>query len=332
MNRTRAQELTARFAEQRVAVVGDLMLDRYIWGSARRISPEAPVPVVEVKKRRAVLGGAANVLRNLASFGAHAIAFGIIGADPYGEEFCALCSEWGIDTSFIFRQPDRQTTIKTRVIADNQQVVRVDDECAEFIGQKVAEQILSSLKAAVEEGRIDAIILEDYNKGVMTRYLAQSVQVLAEEHNLPCMLDPHPGNTLNVTGLTLMTPNRPEAFALAGAYYRDTVLPIQKDLPLLDVAEKVRADWQPKNLLITLGSGGMALFDTDDKCYHIPTVAQEVFDVSGAGDTVIATWTAALLAGATPAEACEISNHAAGIVVGKVGTVCIEVPELLASF
>ncbi len=332
MDHARAKALLEQFGRCRIAVIGDLILDRYIRGTAERISPEAPVPVVRVQSEEAVLGGAANVLRNLAALGAVPLAFGVTGEDAGDEEIRSLCAKWQIPTENILRLANRQTTVKTRIIADNQQVVRIDDEAAEPIDAAVASQLLERLRRAAEANTLDAMIIEDYNKGVVTPVLAREIQALAATHGLASALDPHPANPLEVKGLTLMTPNRTEAFTLARTYPRPTVLPLSQDQALGEVAAKLIAVWEPENLLITLGSAGMALFGKDGALQHIPTVAQEVFDVSGAGDTVIAVCTAALLAGASSREAAELANHAAGIVVGKLGTVCVEAPELLASF
>ncbi len=332
MNLSRARAITTTFPQFRVAVVGDLMLDRYIWGSASRISYEAPVPVVKVRRRKSTLGGAANVLRNLTTLSMKAYAFGVIGTDARGDEFCDLCNETGVETRFIQRLDDRPTTVKTRVIAENQQVARIDDESCDTIPDAAAEQLLKNLATAIENDGIQAVILEDYDKGVITPDLATAVVELCRKHKIRCTLDPHPANPLEVKGLTLMTPNRAESFALIGDYFRDTVMPIDQDKPLQDVAAKIMSQWSPDNLLITLGAGGMVLFQKDGTQHHIPTVAREVFDVSGAGDTVIATCTAALMAGAGPIEACELANHAGGVVVGKIGTVPILLDELLNSF
>ncbi len=332
ITRHRAEELCTRFGNLRIAVVGDLMLDRYVRGQAIRISPEAPVPVVRVKCRSAVLGGAANVLRNLAAFGATPLAFGVIGSDPHGDEFIKLCAESDIATDFIVRHPTRRTTVKTRVIANHQQVVRIDDEATEALDVEYRNKLRDSLCQAVAKGMIDAVIWEDYDKGVITQELVADVQKTLVKAGIPATLDPHPGNRFAVPGLTLMTPNRAESFAMAGEFLREAVHPVENDEALKTVAHGIRKKWSPKHLLITLGSGGMALFSEDGSLHHVPTVARDVFDVSGAGDTVIATWTAAYLAGATPEEACELANHAAGIVVGKVGTVCVDKDELLNSF
>jgi D-beta-D-heptose 7-phosphate kinase/D-beta-D-heptose 1-phosphate adenosyltransferase len=333
MNKTFVTELLENIRGMRVAVVGDIILDRYIWGHATRISPEAPVPIVKVVRRTSALGGAANVMRNLAALGATPVAVGVIGDDSAGAEVRTLCQRWDIDTSGIVVVPERPTTVKVRLISDNQQIARIDEEVDEPVNDTVADNLISALTAAHAANRLDAVILEDYNKGVLTQNLAKQVMAFADRTGAKSALDPHPANLLPITGLSLMTPNRPEAFNLAGSYFRDGILPLAADKPLLSVGRKLRERWRPDVLLITLGGAGMAVFHGDEKTpAHIPTAAREVFDVSGAGDTVIAACLAAMTAGLDPKEAAEFANHAAGVVVGKVGTVPITIDELVASF
>ena len=332
MHRDRVHTLVEKFHGLRVAVVGDLMLDRYIWGTASRISQEAPVPVVAVRERTATPGGAANVLRNIASLGACPIAFGVIGADESGSELLSLLGKHDVDVSGIICSAGRITAEKTRIIADHQQVVRVDNERVESISDEDASLLVLGLRAALEEGRVDAIILEDYAKGSVTESVLQGVATLGVEFDVPVALDPHPGNTARAKGLTVMTPNRSEAFAMTGVYPRPGVLPVEEDSALAEVVAQLRQEWAPRYLMITLGGHGMALFQEGEPVHHIPTRAREVFDVSGAGDTVIASFVLSLLAGATADEAAELSNHAAGVVVGKVGTAAVTREELLQAF
>ncbi len=332
MNKKRVAETLGKLGQVRVAVVGDLMLDRYITGRASRISPEAPVPIVKVQHKRSVLGGAANVLRNLASLGVVGQAFGVIGDDSSGHELLALCEAGGIGTAGIIQQSNRPTTVKTRVIAEPQQVVRIDEEDDAPIEDGLRQELAERLGRMMRGGEIDAVIIEDYNKGVVNQAFADHILSLARESGMMTALDPHPGNPIEIKGLTILTPNRSEAFALAGVYYRSTVLPLEQDMPLLQVGEQLMARWQPELLLVTLGGEGMALFMADEPVRHMPTVAREVFDVSGAGDTVIATFTAGRLAGLSPGDAVELANHAAGVVVGKIGTVPIAPEQLLQSF
>ena len=319
------------FKDFRIAVVGDMMLDRYIFGRASRISPEAPVPVVAVEREHETAGGASNVVRNILGLGGKAVACGVVGTDARGEALISLLHAEGADCSCIIRTPERPTTVKTRVIANNQQVVRIDREVTAPVSATVREQLEAKIMEMIRTRSIQAIVFEDYAKGLLSQEMMQRMADFARANGVITSLDPHPSHPFVIQGLTLMTPNRAEAFGLAGAYYRSGVLPVEHDQPLLDVSQKLTGQWRVDQLLVTLGADGMALFMDNKAVLHIPTKAKEVFDVSGAGDTVIATYTIALLAGATPGEAAQISNHAAGVVVGKVGTVPISAPELLAA-
>ena len=319
------------FKNFRVAVVGDMMLDRYIFGRASRISPEAPVPVVAVEREQETAGGASNVTRNILGLGGRAVACGIAGTDARGDALVRILQDEGADCSCIIRTPDRPTTVKTRVIANNQQVVRIDREMTSPVPAAIREQLESGILDMIRQKTIQALVFEDYAKGLLDQGMMQRIADAARAAGVITSLDPHPSHSFTVTGLTLMTPNRAEAFGLAGAYYRSGTHPISADQPLLEVSQKLCRDWRVEQLLVTLGADGMALFMENRPVLHIPTKAREVFDVSGAGDTVIATFTLALLAGATPGEAAQIANHAAGVVVGKVGTVPITAPELLVS-
>lgn len=332
MKPNRIHALIEKFPAQRVAVVGDLMLDRYIWGSASRISQEAPVPVVAIDRQTASPGGAANVLRNISSLGAQPLAFGVIGKDSAGDALVDLLKVERVDTSGVSRSPDRVTSEKTRIIAEHQQIVRVDNERIESISEQDCGDLVTRLRVAIEEGGIDAIIVEDYAKGAVTKELLHEVVALGKKNDIPVALDPHPGNAAAASGLTVMTPNRAEAFAMAGVYPRPSVLPVEDDQALSEVVSQLQDIWNPKYLMITLGGDGTALFQEGQPVHHIPTQAREVFDVSGAGDTVIASFVLSLLAGATPDEAAAISNHAAGVVVAKVGTATVSTEELIDAF
>ncbi len=333
MEASYVQAVAERWKGKRVAVVGDLILDRYSWGSASRISPEAPVPIVVVDHTSVSPGGAANALRNIACLGAQAAAFGVVGGDANAQDLRNLLHELSIDLSGVLVDEHRRTTEKTRIIAGNQQVVRVDTEDVHPLAEMQEQELAARLEAEVSAGRIDAIIIEDYAKGALSRTLLAKVASLAHRHAIPAALDPHPAHAQFVTpGLSLITPNRREAFAMAGVYYTELVLPIEQDEPLLRVVDALRRSWNAEQTLITLGPGGMALFRESKPPLHIPTRAKEVFDVSGAGDTVIASYILALLGGAPPEDAAIISNHAAGVVVGKIGTAPVCLEELLQSF
>jgi D-beta-D-heptose 7-phosphate kinase/D-beta-D-heptose 1-phosphate adenosyltransferase len=319
----------SRFSGARVAVVGDLMLDRYIWGRATRISQEAPVPVVHVNRETAVPGGAANVVRNILSLGAQAIPFGVVGRDETGRTLRTLLREAGGDDTGILEVDDRPTTVKTRVIAGNQQVVRIDHEVTTAMPPAFASTLLSRLSQTIADGRVGALILEDYAKGLLTREVVQEIVAMCLCKGIPVSLDPHPNNPFRVKGMDLMTPNRSEAFALAGVYYSGSGgKPIHQDQPLLEVSRRLLGEWEVKNLLVTLGADGMALFRENEEPIHLPTRAREVYDVSGAGDTVMASFVVARLAGAGLLDAMRIANQAAGIVVGKVGTTPVPLDEL----
>ncbi|MFA7231510.1 MAG: PfkB family carbohydrate kinase [Victivallaceae bacterium] len=332
MKTQRLKTIVSRFADKKIAVVGDLMLDVYVWGKASRISPEAPVPVVQVSRKSCCLGGAANVMRNAVTLGGSVKAFGIIGNDEDGREIKTLFSEYGIIPDTVQVDSSRRTTQKQRVIAGAQQLLRVDYEDTEAVPAECRELIVSQLVKLIDRGEIDAVIFEDYGKGLLEESMLQRIVDAACRKNIITALDPKPGHLMRVKGLTVMKPNRTEAFAMAGVFQKDSGVAVADDHDLKLVAEKLLEEWKPEHLLISLAAQGMALFRKNAEIVIIPTRAREVYDVSGAGDTVIAAFTLAMTAGATPEEAAEIANHAAGIVVGKVGTVTVSADELIKSF
>ncbi len=332
MKLDRARQLSEDLQGKRVAVIGDLMLDRYVWGKASRISQEAPVPIVSVSKTNCAPGGSANVLRNLACLGAKPVAFGVVGNDESGRELCALLGDMGVDLTGIVCDKERRTTEKSRIVAGGQQIVRVDYEDLDGLESAHADELVTLLSNVAKHGKLDGIIIEDYAKGTVIREVVEKVVALGQKLELPVACDPHPASAFNVKGLTVLTPNRAEAFALAGCYPTEGVLPLENDKSLIEVVARLDEAWGAEQLLITLGGQGMALFTTGNSPLHIPTQAREVFDVSGAGDTVVASYVLGLLAGATPEEAAVISNHAAGVVVGKIGTATVSTNELLESF
>ena len=332
MDASRARELIARLRGRRIAVVGDLMLDRYIWGDARRISQEAPVPVVEVARTTAAPGGAANVARNLAVLGAKASAYGVVGDDTAANHLLRALADERVDVSNVLRDPQRVTTEKTRVIAGHQQVVRVDTERTTAVSKDHESKILDRLESALSSRTIAGVIVEDYAKGMVSETLLTHIAEMGRKATVPVALDPHPANRACAQGLAVITPNRNEAYAMAGVYARGHSGPAMEDPSFLEVVRLLQDKWTPRCLLITLGAEGMALFRADAPPLHIPTRAREVFDVSGAGDTVVATFILALAAGAAPDEAAHLANHAAGVVVGKLGTASVTPDELLATF
>ena len=327
--------LTAATKPLRIAVIGDLMLDTYISGTASRLSQEAPVPVIRVRSKSIRLGGAANVMRNLKALSPEAkvYAFGIVGVDEPGEKLRALLAGARINTNGIVGVPGRVTIEKQRVLAGNQQIVRMDFEETAPIETDIRDRLIETVTAKIRTHEIDALVIEDYAKGLIGQEMLEAVVKTARAEGIFTSLDPHPGNPVQVQGISLMTPNRAEAFALAGIYCSDPVDDPARDAALQEVAAKIRREWAPEILLITLGHQGMALYsDKEPRGFVIPTIAREVFDVSGAGDTVISAFTLFHAAGATDREAAVISNQAAGIVVGKAGTATTDPAEIAASF
>ncbi len=330
LSANRARQILAAAGKARILVVGDVMLDQFIWGGVSRISPEAPVPVVDFLRESFMPGGAANVSRNLADLQVPTEIFGATGNDEAARKLQQLLAGQNIGCAGLIKNASRHTSIKTRIVAHQQQVVRVDRETRAHLDSQTTKRLLSVIKSKLDQ--TDAVIVGDYGKGVVTQGLLDELKLLCRERGIWLSLDPKPIHHLNLGNLSLITPNRKEAFELAD-FPDDT----RNENPLADknlqlVAEKLLAELRPAALLITLGELGMLLCQRGQKPFHIPTVAQEVFDVSGAGDTVIATFTLAIAAGASPGEAAILSNHAAGIVVGKVGTATTTPEELIKSF
>lgn len=332
MKKQRLKKIIDLSKTKKVAVVGDLMLDVYIRGSASRISQEAPVPIVQVQKRTFSLGGSSNVMHNIVSLGGRVEAYGTVGRDENGKTILSLLGKDSIGCESVIVDSSRKTTEKQRVLAGSQQLLRIDYETVDEIKNEIREKIVCNILSSIRHDKVDAVILEDYAKGLINNEMAVTIIEAARKKGIPAALDPHPSRILEVKGLTLATPNRTEAFALSGTYFTPTFRPVEKDGNLIGVAEKLMAKWEPEYLLVTLGSDGMALFRKNHKMVAIPTRAREVFDVSGAGDTVIAAFMLALLGGADAVEAAEIANHAAGIVVAKIGTASATVEELFQSF
>jgi D-beta-D-heptose 7-phosphate kinase/D-beta-D-heptose 1-phosphate adenosyltransferase len=326
----RVRQLLSAATRTRILVFGDVMLDQFIWGHVSRISPEAPVPVVEVDRESFMPGGAANVARNLTALNAAAQLVGALGRDHAANHLRRLLDKQQVGCGGLVGLANRTTSVKTRIIAHQQQVVRMDRETRAELDAKSTRRLLSAVELHLAQAT--AVIVGDYGKGVVTQLLLDELRQLCRERGIWLSLDPKPVHHLKLNGFSLITPNRKEAFELAGLPegMRHSV-PLE-DVNLLRVADKLLLELQPALLLITLGDQGMLLCQRGQRPFHIPTVAQEVFDVSGAGDTVIASFTLAIAAGASPVEAAIFSNHAAGVVVGKVGTATVSPEELLASF
>lgn len=330
LSATRAKALLTAAARTRILVIGDVMLDQFIWGGVSRISPEAPVPVVDFQRESFMPGGASNVARNLSSLTVKTEIFGAVGRDVAARQLDQLLKEQRVGCHGLIASTTRHTSIKTRIVAHKQQVVRVDRETRGELDAAHTKKLIAAVSAQLPHA--DALIVGDYGKGVVTQTLLDELRELCYQHGVWLSLDPKPVHPLNLAGLSLITPNRKEAFELASIADETRATNPLADKNLLRAADKLLTDLHPAVLLVTLGDQGMLLCQRGHKPFHIPTVAQEVFDVSGAGDTVIATFTMAIAAGASPLEAAILSNHAAGIVVGKLGTATVTPAELLASF
>jgi D-glycero-beta-D-manno-heptose-7-phosphate kinase len=304
---------------KRVAVIGDFMLDRHLSGTVRRISPEAPVPIVEIEAESSGLGGAGNVVSNLAGLGVRPIAFGVIGEDRAGEMLKNHITEEGGDGSGLIQSKDRKTSEKIRIIADDQHVVRADRETLTSITVDEENRLLSVVNNALDS--IDAVILQDYNKGVLTERVITELITALNEVQIPVSVDPKFDNFLAYRGVHLFKPNVKEVERALGVR-------AETDQQIKEVGSQLWERLSPDLLLITRGEKGIALFTGRDRMQTIPTRARQVHDVSGAGDTVISTFAVADLGGASPMEAAAIANLAGGIVCGHVGVVSITISEL----
>ena len=330
MKLERLREILALASGRRIAVAGDLMLDQFVWGKVGRISPEAPVPVVQVTGESSYPGGAANVARNLREFTSEVAVVGTVGTDENGRHLLELLRGQKIETNLVLEDPEFPTIVKTRIIARHQQVVRVDRENIQAPTNSQAAKIAAELREAVS--RLNAFIFEDYGKGFLSPGLVTQISADLNAAGKIITADPNPHRAIDWGRVTAIKPNRVEALQAAGLPVSDPIDPPSEDGPLLAAGAKLLESWDTQLLLITLGEQGMMLFERNVAPHHIPTKARQVFDVSGAGDTAIALFTLALSCGASPIEAAEISNHASAVVVGKLGTATVTPAELIASF
>ncbi|MFN2454761.1 MAG: D-glycero-beta-D-manno-heptose-7-phosphate kinase [Pyrinomonadaceae bacterium] len=321
----RAADLAASMRDCLVLVLGDVMLDEFVWGDVTRISPEAPVPVVDIRRESVHLGGAANVVANLLALGARACVVGVVGDDRAGENLQQELKNAGAlqANRTLIVDAHRPTTIKTRIIAHNQLVVRADRERRTPVAAETEDRIIAVLKSLIEES--SALVVSDYDKGGVTPRILAEVLPLAKRLGIPILIDPKIRNFDAYKPATLVTPNHHEALRLTSTE-EDT------DVGLEAAARLIRARLDCDAVLITRGERGMMLLESDAAPIHVETAAREVYDVTGAGDTVIATLALALSAGATMLEAAILANHAAGIVVGKLGTATATAEELINSF
>lgn len=300
-----------RFSNLKVLVIGDVMLDEFVWGKVNRISPEAPVPVVDVIDETLLLGGAANVINNIISAGANAILAGLVGDDSHGRRITRMLEEKGCDAGGVIVDSDRPTTIKTRVVAQGQQVVRFDREKRAPISDAVKEKLIQFLRG--KAGKVDAVIISDYGKGLITEELIKEVNRLFNGPGRIVAVDPKVQNFNLYREVTVLTPNHHEAAQGAGVV-------IENEDDLDKAGRKIIEDLNCNSVLITRGEQGMTLYERDGSKFHIPTAARKVFDVTGAGDTVIAILVLGRAAGLSRHDAAILSNFAAGVVVGEVGT------------
>ena len=330
MDLTRLQQILGRAPAKRILVIGDLMLDEFVWGKVGRISPEAPVPVVEVTGESFYPGGAANVARNLREFVDRVGIVGMIGKDARGQQLRDLLAQCRIDVADAVGDETFHTIVKTRIIARHQQVVRVDREQIVKLSVAQIASVVEAIRRNLRE--IDAIIFEDYGKGFLTSELVSQIARDAASAGKIVAADPNAHNLIDWNGMTAVKPNRAEAFLAAGIPGRDPGDSPAGDVDLYRAGETLLKKWNIKYLLVTLGEHGMMLFQQNKPPHHIPTKARQVFDVSGAGDTAIALFTLALACEATPVEAAEIANHASAVVVSKLGTATVTRDDLIASF
>lgn len=330
MDLTRLRRILDRASSKQITVIGDLMLDEFVWGKVGRISPEAPVPVVEVSGESFYPGGAANVARNLREFVDRVAVIGLLGKDRSGRQLRELLVDEKMDVSNAIEDQAFRTVVKTRIIARQQQVVRVDRE--QFTNPS-AEQV-AKVVAAVRKNiaDTDAIIFEDYGKGFLTTDLVSQITRDARKEGKIVAADPNPRHSVDWRDVTVVKPNRAEAFLAAGIPLRELGDTPSKDPDLKRAGETLLKKWQTNYVLVTLGEHGMMLFQENEEPHYIATKARQVFDVSGAGDTAIALFTLGLACGATPIEAAEIANHASAVVVSKLGTATVAREELVASF
>ena len=321
----RAAEIVASLRDRTVVVFGDVMLDEFVWGDVTRISPEAPVPVVEIRRESVHLGGAANVLSNLPALGVRSALVGVVGQDRAGERVRAELREAGaLDAEEnLIVDVSRPTTVKTRIIAHSQLVVRADRERRTHIDGTVEERVVASLRRLLRGA--DALVISDYDKGAVTPAVLDEILPAAEAARVPVLVDPKIRNFDSYRPATLVTPNHHEALRLTNTE-DDT------DEGMARAARSIRERLGCRSVLITRGERGMMLLEGEGEPTYVPTAAREVYDVTGAGDTVIATLAASVAAGASLVEAAMLANHAAGIVVGKIGTATASAEELLASF
>ncbi len=319
LNAARISEIIEKIGRSKVLILGDIMLDEYLFGRVDRISPEAPVPVVEIQSDKLLLGGAANVASNIRALGDEPILLGVVGEDEASVKLSQLLKQHDISDQFCVHDSSRQTTIKTRIIAHSQQIVRADRENRHELSTEIEKRAFAQFMAVADQ--IKAVIISDYGKGVITLSMLEKVMQVCQDKGIFVGVDPKETHFHNYKRVSVITPNHHEA---GFAYGRRIV----SERDLIEVGNGLLKELEAKSILITRGPDGMSLFQVGEEPTHIPTFARKVFDVTGAGDTVIATFVSAICAGANLAEAAVFSNAGAGITVGEVGTATVTPPQL----
>jgi D-glycero-beta-D-manno-heptose-7-phosphate kinase len=320
MEKNKLIKILGRLKNTKVMVIGDIMVDKFVWGKVSRISPEAPVPIVEIEKETHTPGGAGNVAVNIDSVGGKVVLVGVIGNDFVGHRLIEEMSRRGMDTSGVFKDEKRPTILKTRIVAQHQQVVRTDREIKGKMPSSIAEKMLTFLENNIKQ--VDALIISDYGKGVIFSTVLKKAINLANKYDKPVIVDPKVEHFLQYKKVTCITPNQYEA---AGGMKLHQV---PEGEGLIKLGQKILKTLNSESVLITQGEKGMTLLERKGRITHIPVVAREVFDVSGAGDTVVAVLTLAIAAGASILDAAYLANYAAGIVVGKLGTAATTAEEI----
>jgi D-beta-D-heptose 7-phosphate kinase/D-beta-D-heptose 1-phosphate adenosyltransferase len=319
IDKKRALDIISRFHSSKVLVVGDIMVDQFIWGKVSRISPEAPVPVVRVTSESLLLGGCANVLNNVFSMGGKVAISGIVGSDNMGRWLTGKLTEMGIDTAGVIVEHERPTIVKTRVVAHHQQVVRFDREDKSQVSRNSLQRIIEYIKSMKDD--LGVVIISDYNKGVFSKELIEGIREITSQRGIILCIDPKQSDFSLYRGCDLITPNHQEMERAIG-------MELENSDDITKGGRELIRKFDFGALLVTRGEEGMSLFENDGGVTHIPTVAREVFDVTGAGDTVIGVFALCVAAGATLKEASALANHAAGLAVGKVGTAPVYQDEL----
>ncbi|WP_163322326.1 bifunctional heptose 7-phosphate kinase/heptose 1-phosphate adenyltransferase [Draconibacterium mangrovi] len=322
MNKAEVDEIFNRFSKIRAIVIGDAMVDTYLWGKVDRLSPEAPVPIVSVTTRENRLGGAANVSRNIQELGATPKLFAVVGDDDNGKEFLNLLDKRKVSSEGIFIDPSRNTTVKNRVISSGKQIVRIDEESIDYISEEMENKLIDAIKTEMETHPVDVIVFVDYDKGVVTPSLFKTINELAQEKGIPTSVDPKKRNFSNYKNVSLFKPNFKE-------FVEGTRFPLKKgDLEnLKKAAETFKAEHQLKLILITLSELGVFIINGEEEQYY-PVAIRDIADVSGAGDTVIAVASLAMAAGLPPKIIALLSNLAGGLVCEKVGVVPVDQTQL----